>query len=368
VAKKGRVFLCHNSREKEQIKPLALDLLSLGGIRTWLDTWEIPGGADWERHIRREFAASWSCLVFLGQSGFGPFQREEIAWAKERQAIDPDYRLIPVLLPGLEGESIKELDCLLPGVHWIDLRNGCDSAENLTPVFNAIRGEGPGPPVQALTAAVAAERWDQTGRSDRSLLIRGRALREAQQLAKDTEAFDELSLLYLAASAEAQQRRVRLGMLILASAVVLLAGSSWYANEKRLDAVAAADGERQAKVGQEAARKQAEKDRDSALKQEAIAKEQRNLAQERLLLAQSQATAADARRETTQELNMALVAGAEAFRIKQSIEAETALLEGLSRAEKIKRFFLCAPGEKATGVTFSNGSEASLAFFGARQN
>jgi len=71
--KTGRVFLCHNSREKETIKALALRLLAEGGIRTWLDTWEVPGGADWEKHIRREFTASWSCLVFLGPSGFGTF-------------------------------------------------------------------------------------------------------------------------------------------------------------------------------------------------------------------------------------------------------------------------------------------------------
>src|SRR5690349_2642311 len=93
MAKKGRVFLCHNSREKAQIKALALALLTRGGIRTWLDSWEIPGGQEWEEHLRREFAASWSCLVLVGASGFGPFQRQEIAWAKERREIDPDYQV-----------------------------------------------------------------------------------------------------------------------------------------------------------------------------------------------------------------------------------------------------------------------------------
>ena len=63
MARKGRVFLCHNSREKERIKALALDLLSSEGIRGWLDSCEIPGGADWEEHIRRNFALRWSLAL-----------------------------------------------------------------------------------------------------------------------------------------------------------------------------------------------------------------------------------------------------------------------------------------------------------------
>jgi hypothetical protein len=38
MARRGRVFLCHNSRDKEQIKPLALALLTQASIRTWLDS------------------------------------------------------------------------------------------------------------------------------------------------------------------------------------------------------------------------------------------------------------------------------------------------------------------------------------------
>lgn len=149
MAPKGRVFLCHNSREKDAIKPLVMALLSSFGVRTWLDTWEIPGGDEWEQHIRREFAASWSCLVFLGAHGFGPFQREEIAWAKERKKIDPDYRVIPVLLPGARDEQLADLDTLLSKVHWVDLRKD----ENVAEIALALRGDAPGPPVQALSVA-----------------------------------------------------------------------------------------------------------------------------------------------------------------------------------------------------------------------
>jgi WD40 repeat protein len=285
MSRKGRVFLCHNSREKDGIKQISLALLSSGAIRTWLDTWEIPGGDTWEQYIRRGFVSSSSCLVFVGASGFGPFQREEISWAKERQAIDPDYRVIPVLLPGVDQDQIGELDNLLPKVHWVDLTNGYDSDESLFPLLQAVQGDRPGPPVQALTVAVSAERWDQTGRTDRSLLIRGHLLREAQALADKSASFDDLSLLFLTASSRAQQRRTRIGMAVLVCAAIVLAGISLYANAKRHDAVRAADNERQAKELERNARQDAETQRDNAQKQEETAKER---------LAGSQASEGDA--------------------------------------------------------------------------
>jgi WD40 repeat protein len=331
--KTGRVFLCHNSREKETIKALALRLLSEGGIRTWLDTWEVPGGADWEKHIRREFAASWSCLIFLGPSSLGPFQRIEIEWAKERQAIDPDYRLIPIVLPGVEQAGVLELEMLLPGVQRVVL------VEDLTAIFSALRGDGPGPPVQALTVAVAAERWDQTGRRDRSLLIRGRVLNEAQRVALTVGTFDDLSLSFLASSAEAAQNRLRWSVAVLAAATALFGAGAWYANNRRQAA--------------EVAEIKATASENDAIAQRDIARKQTKLAENRLNLATSQAKAADARREAPQELHSALVDSVDAYKINPSLEAKTALIESLTRAAKIERYYLCPPGEKGTGVTFS---------------
>jgi WD40 repeat protein len=146
--------------------------------------------------------------------------------------------------------------------------------------------------------------------------------------------------------------------LIAAVAVVLFLRARDSASRERI----AAQSERSARKGEETARKEAEKQRDYAQNQEAIAKQQRNLAQERLQLAQSQALASDARREMIQELNTALLRSAAAYKISPSIDAQTALLESLTRAEKIRRYFPCRQGQKATGVTFSNDVEASVAF------
>jgi hypothetical protein len=209
MARKGRIFLCHNSREKETAKNLAVDMLSNAGLRAWIDTWEIPGGQDWEKYIRSAFVSSSSCLILLGPAGFGPYQRIEIGWAKERQVIDPDYRVIPILFPGVTEAELAALEKLLPKIHWIDLRAGWTAPDALHPIWNALKGDGPGPPLQARKVAVAAEEWDRLGRSDRSTLVRGAALRKAQSLAQEpSHPFDELSLEFLAASAAEQQRVV----------------------------------------------------------------------------------------------------------------------------------------------------------------
>jgi hypothetical protein len=237
--KVSRVFLCHNRVDKEVVKSLALELLKRGAVRTWLDSWEIPGGKEWESHLRREFAASWSSLVFIGNAGFGPYQRQEIEWAKERKSIDPDYRLIPVILPAAQERVDGEIATVLPGVQWVDLRHGWADGDDLMPLFIALTGDRPGAPALAISVAVAAEQWESTGRTDTSMLLRGRTLRQARKL--DGDAVDPLSIAFLAASTEAQYKRSRLNLVILSFAVALLVGLTAFATVQKREAEAQRD-------------------------------------------------------------------------------------------------------------------------------
>jgi len=88
---------------------------------------------------------------------------------------------------------------------------------------------------------------------------------------------------------------------------------------------------------------------------------QMRVAQERLAVSKSQALAADARRQAPSELYAALQTGIQAFDIRPSIEAQTALLECLNRAQRIKRILPCDDGGKAVGVTFSSSQPPRLA-------
>lgn len=182
VTKVSRVFLCHNSPDKEQVKALALLILKASAVRSWLETWEIVGGRDWEDHIRREFASSWSCLVFVGKNGLGPYQRKEIAWARRRADADPDYRVVPVLIEDADAAAISSIEEALPRIHWVRLEGGSPSADSIEGVLKALRGDRPGPPAFAISVAVTAEQWDDAGRSDESAMLSCRSLEQARLL------------------------------------------------------------------------------------------------------------------------------------------------------------------------------------------
>jgi hypothetical protein len=88
---------------------------------------------------------------------------------------------------------------------------------------------------------------------------------------------------------------------------------------------------------------------------------QQQLARSRLEVVRSQALAAEARRQSLQEPYMAMLTAIRAFDIQTSLDAETALMEALSRAPEIKRYAPCSPGWKGVGVAFSTHGDGLLA-------
>ncbi len=105
------VFLCHNSREKERLRELNHRLRPEFGLRTFFDESELVGGRAWTEHIQRALASSKTCAVCLGPDGWGPFQLEgEAKPALERQKSDPEFAVIPVLLPGMKPEHMMVLE------------------------------------------------------------------------------------------------------------------------------------------------------------------------------------------------------------------------------------------------------------------
>jgi hypothetical protein len=375
MANTGRVFLCHNSNDKALVKQLALALLQLGAVRTWLDEWETTGGDRWESHIRKEFSASASCLVLVGASGLGPFQTQEIAWANDRSALDASFKVIPVLLPGASADQQALIHQAIPGTHWVALGPDWNTLAGLGGLLAAIRGHRQGPPVRAISLAVAAENWDGGGRRDSSLLYRGRALAEARSLATQRGALDELSQEFLAASNDAARRRGALLTATLVASSLVLAGTAWWANLQREEAVHARGQETQAREREALQRAEAERQRDAAKSAEQaeaearreeelqrkeaetqrdIARKQTQLAEQRRAVAESRAMAADARRILPQELAASLRQSALAYARSPTVDAWIALMASLERARHIKWIKRCASGDMATGTALSH--------------
>ncbi|MFI9828206.1 toll/interleukin-1 receptor domain-containing protein [Streptomyces sp. NPDC051913] len=62
-----KIFLCHSSGDKEDVRRLRRQLLS-AGFQPWLDEEDILPGQDWDREIRRAIRASDLVLVCLSRA------------------------------------------------------------------------------------------------------------------------------------------------------------------------------------------------------------------------------------------------------------------------------------------------------------
>jgi WD40 repeat protein len=139
------VFLSHNSRDKGTVERIAVKLKQ-AGLEPWLDVWSLTPGGRWQEEIAAGLAASCACAIFVGPTGIGDWMREELAIAKDRAAKQREFRLFPVLLPGLpEPFDGSALPPFLNTHTWVDLRDGFEDPARFQPLINAIKGIPLGP-------------------------------------------------------------------------------------------------------------------------------------------------------------------------------------------------------------------------------
>jgi hypothetical protein len=70
------VSLCHNSDDKPAVRLLARELKT-AGVRTWFDEEQLRPGLPWQPEIERQIGMVGAACVFVGNSGFGPWQDVE---------------------------------------------------------------------------------------------------------------------------------------------------------------------------------------------------------------------------------------------------------------------------------------------------
>ena len=112
------VFLCHNSNDKMEIKRIG-EQLKQQGLKPWSDEWEFRPGLPWQRELARQIGHIKSAAVFVGSSGFGPWQEHELD-AFLREFVKRQCPVIPVLLP--TAPQRPELPIFLSGYMWVDFR------------------------------------------------------------------------------------------------------------------------------------------------------------------------------------------------------------------------------------------------------
>lgn len=112
------VFLCHNSKDKEQVKAIG-DRLKERGILPWLDSWEIQPGMRWQQELRKHIKSVRSAAIFIGPRGTGPWQELEVE-ALLSEIAKRNRPIIPVVLAGRQGNP--RLPAFLNLLQLVDMR------------------------------------------------------------------------------------------------------------------------------------------------------------------------------------------------------------------------------------------------------
>jgi len=90
------VFMCHNSEDKPAVREIRRRLVS-EGIKPWLDEEQIQPGTTWQTALGEQINSIKSAAVFVGNSGIGPWQNEEIQ-AFLSQFMERKCPIIPTIL------------------------------------------------------------------------------------------------------------------------------------------------------------------------------------------------------------------------------------------------------------------------------
>jgi len=113
------VFLCHNSQDKPEVEVIGLELKKRK-LRPWLDKWELPPGRPWQQLLEEQIETIGAAAVFVGRSGFGPWQNaEHRAFLSEFQRRS--CPVIPVILNSVT--TPPRLPPFLAGMTWVDFRD-----------------------------------------------------------------------------------------------------------------------------------------------------------------------------------------------------------------------------------------------------
>ena len=155
------VFLSHSSADKPAVEELAHRLRE-SGLEPWLDKWNLVPGEAWQPALEEALRDSATCVVFVGPSGFGDWQHEEMRAAIARRVSSQQgpekFRVIPVLLPGAVRGDGSKLPGFLTATTWVEFYKTLDDDAAFRRLERAIRGLPPGPDLLTRAHAQPAAR------------------------------------------------------------------------------------------------------------------------------------------------------------------------------------------------------------------
>lgn len=179
-AKRYAVFLSHHQADQEEVQLLA-HKLQAEGLDPFLDRWHLIPGEPWQEAIEAALEDSQTCAIFLGPGGLGPWENEQMRTALDERVHQPEFRVIPVLLPSATMPDRGRLPRFLSRLTWIDFRAGLAEtnkhfAEEFYRLCCGIRGMQPIPTdSQALQTDECPYRGLQAFHEEHAKFFYGRA-------------------------------------------------------------------------------------------------------------------------------------------------------------------------------------------------
>lgn len=138
------VFFSHSHEDVNEVEFLAKKIEDRSNHKVWLDRWVLVPGKKWQQELARGLGTVKCCAVFIGKNTPSGWFEIEIERAIDRQANDPEFRVMAVLLPGAD---MKIMDSFLSLRTWVDLRKGIDDEKEFHTLICGIngtpRGRGP---------------------------------------------------------------------------------------------------------------------------------------------------------------------------------------------------------------------------------
>jgi hypothetical protein len=112
------------------------------GVQAWLDKWHLIPGDPWQPDIEKALAESETCAVFVGPSGFAPWQNEEMRAAIDQRVRDSGrrFRVIPVLLPGANRVERSSLPTFLAATTWVEFHDSLNDPAAFYRLLSGIHG------------------------------------------------------------------------------------------------------------------------------------------------------------------------------------------------------------------------------------
>lgn len=189
------VFLSHSHLDAVWVEKNLARRLDNHGFRVWLDKWKLVPGEPWQPALARGIDEAHCCVVCIGEQVSSGWFQQVIQRAKNRQANDPAFRVIPVLLPNardINVDDFLELNVL------VDFRDP-DFARAFHVLVCGVKGIPPGPPpsertTSTRTSTTAEEMLQELERLWRDNLITDPIKEEYMRLTMEKVWFAEWSL------------------------------------------------------------------------------------------------------------------------------------------------------------------------------